>query len=93
MSFDADVIIVGAGPSGLTLAAELARNGINILVLERRDEQVESRAGTLLPRVLEHFDTRGIAEQFIKKTAEIQRNPLRPLMTIPPVCNRQICPI
>ena len=71
MSFDADVIIVGAGPSGLTLAAELARNGINILVLERRDEQVESRAGTLLPRVLEHFDTRGIAEQFIKKTAEM----------------------
>ncbi len=30
-----DVIIVGAGPAGSTLAYELARQGISVLILER----------------------------------------------------------
>ena len=35
---DADVIIAGAGPSGLTLAAELSLAGVRALVLERQTE-------------------------------------------------------
>ena len=31
------VIVVGAGPTGLMLAAELALAGVDCLVLERRD--------------------------------------------------------
>ncbi len=75
---DYDVIVAGGGPSGLTVAAELAGHGARTLVLERRTEGVQSRAGTILPRVLELFDARGIADRFVTKTREISMWPLRP---------------
>jgi 2-polyprenyl-6-methoxyphenol hydroxylase-like FAD-dependent oxidoreductase len=73
-----DVIVAGGGPSGLTMAAELAGSGARTLVLERRTEGVQSRAGTILPRLLELFDARGIAERFIEKTCDIAPYPFRP---------------
>lgn len=75
---DYDVIVAGGGPSGLVVAAELAAHGARTLVLERRTEGVQSRAGTILPRVLELLDARGIADRFIAKTREISPWPLRP---------------
>ena len=73
-----DVIVAGGGPSGLVVAAELAAQGARTLVLERRTEGVQSRAGTILPRVLALLDARGIADRFIQKTREISPWPLRP---------------
>src|SRR4051812_23066479 len=35
MSFDADVIVAGAGPAGSTAALRLARAGVRVLIVER----------------------------------------------------------
>lgn len=61
------VVISGAGPTGLTLAAELARAGIRCRVLEKRGERVPwSRAFGLMPRTLELLDMRGAVQPFLK---------------------------
>lgn len=70
-----DVIVVGGGPSGLVTACEIALQGGSVLVLERRTAPVQSRAGTVLPRVLDLFDARGHAERFIARAREIRPNP------------------
>lgn len=64
-----DVVVVGAGPSGLWLACELALRGIRVCVLERRVEPtIHSRAMTLHPRTLEVFDMRGLVGRFLERT-------------------------
>ncbi|MFA7763358.1 monooxygenase [Streptomyces sp. NRRL S-448] len=63
---DTDVIVVGAGPTGLLLACELALAGVRTLVVERRTEPHQnSRALTLHPRSLELMDLRGLAPRFL----------------------------
>lgn len=64
----ADVTIVGAGPTGLTLAGELALAGVEVDVLERRTttELVGSRARGFHGRTVELLDQRGIAERFLE---------------------------
>lgn len=61
------VVIAGAGPTGLMLAGELALAGVDVAIVERRRsrEVVGARAGGLHPRTLEIFDQRGIAERFL----------------------------
>lgn len=57
----ADVIVVGAGPVGLFLAAELRAGGADVLVLERLTEPTgESRASVLHARTMEIFADRGL---------------------------------
>ncbi|RZS79824.1 2-polyprenyl-6-methoxyphenol hydroxylase-like FAD-dependent oxidoreductase [Phyllobacterium myrsinacearum] len=68
MSDTYDVVIVGGGPSGLWLAAELKLAGIAVCVLERRQEHVtQSRSLTIHGRTLEVLALRGLADRFLAK--------------------------
>lgn len=51
-----DVLVVGAGPVGLTLACELARNGVSCRIIDKAAAPVTtSRALAIFPRTLEVF--------------------------------------
>jgi 2-polyprenyl-6-methoxyphenol hydroxylase-like FAD-dependent oxidoreductase len=61
---DADVIVVGAGPSGLVAALELVRQGVRVRVVDRKPAPVgQSRATIVHARTLEVFDRLGVAEE------------------------------
>ncbi|WP_432095959.1 monooxygenase [Streptomyces sp. bgisy100] len=63
---DIDVIVTGAGPTGLMLACELALAGVRTRVLERRAEpHRNSRALTLHARSVELMDQRGLLDRFL----------------------------
>ncbi|WP_017590939.1 FAD-dependent monooxygenase [Nocardiopsis potens] len=67
-----DVVIVGAGPTGLWLAGELRLGGASVTVLEsRRERDPHSKALTIHPRTIEIFDSRGIAEPFLAEGVRI----------------------
>ncbi|MFF3916334.1 FAD-dependent monooxygenase [Streptomyces sp. NPDC001852] len=62
---DASVIVVGAGPAGLMLAAELRLGGADVIVLERHLRRTgESRGLGFTIRTMEVFDQRGLLNRF-----------------------------
>lgn len=62
------VLIVGAGPTGLTLACELARRHVAVRIIERLIEPAcGSRAKGVQPRSLEILNDLGITETLIPK--------------------------
>jgi hypothetical protein len=63
---DCDVLIVGAGPTGLTLAAHLLARGIHTRVIDKDPGTPRlSRAIGIAPRTLETLDMMGIADRFL----------------------------
>ena len=63
---DYDVAVVGGGPVGMWLAAELHRGGVRPVVLERRAERSRhSKALTIYPRTVEQFALRGLVERWL----------------------------
>lgn len=73
--FDVDVVIAGAGPSGLTVGCEAALGGAKVLILEKRNGPTWSRAGNLAPRVMEIFASRGIIDTVMARAHEIHADP------------------
>ena len=61
---DTDVLIVGAGPTGLMLANQLARRGIRFEIIDRHSGPAQqSRAMAVQARTLEIYSKMGIVEQ------------------------------
>jgi 2-polyprenyl-6-methoxyphenol hydroxylase-like FAD-dependent oxidoreductase len=61
-----EVLIVGAGPTGLLLAGDLADAGVAVTVLERRAEESNlTRAFAVHARTLEMLDARGLADDVV----------------------------
>ncbi|MFC7109458.1 FAD-dependent monooxygenase [Nonomuraea rubra] len=69
-----EVIVVGAGPTGLLLAGDLAESGVAVTVLERRDGTVSnlSRAFGVHARTLEQLDARGLADRLVPMGAALR---------------------
>jgi 2-polyprenyl-6-methoxyphenol hydroxylase-like FAD-dependent oxidoreductase len=64
--YETSVLIVGAGPTGLTLALDLARRGIRFRLLEAAARPFEgSRGKGIQPRTLEIFDDLGVIEALL----------------------------
>ncbi|MFJ9471354.1 FAD-dependent monooxygenase [Streptomyces caniferus] len=64
---DTDVIVVGAGPTGLLLAGDLAEAGLGVTLLERRPAGISNltRALAVHARTLEQLDARGLADELV----------------------------
>ncbi|GAA3234956.1 FAD-dependent oxidoreductase [Actinocorallia longicatena] len=60
---DTRVVVIGAGATGLTLAVDLARRGVEVVIFEKGAEPFAgSRGKGLQPRTLEVFDDLGVVE-------------------------------
>ena len=61
-----DVLIVGAGPTGLMLANQLARRGVRPLVIDRHSGPAQqTRAMAVHARTLEIYAKLGIADRAV----------------------------
>ena len=60
------LLVVGAGPVGLTMANELARHGVRCRIVDQSPVRSEtSKALGIFPRTLEAFSAMGIGDRFI----------------------------
>lgn len=62
--FDSDVLVVGAGPVGLTLATDLAQRGVTVLMAEIREfaQPPNVKCNHVSARSMEHFRRLGVAQ-------------------------------
>jgi 2-polyprenyl-6-methoxyphenol hydroxylase-like FAD-dependent oxidoreductase len=73
MTVQSQVVIIGAGPTGLLLAGDLASAGVPVTLLERRPAQDANltRAFAVHARTLETLDARGVADQLVPTGARV----------------------
>src|SRR5215208_6975566 len=63
-AFDTEVLIVGAGPTGLTLAIDLGQRGIRCLLIEQKDSpQLLPKMERCNARSMEIYRRMGLADQ------------------------------
>src|SRR6266496_262772 len=67
MNQNTDVLIIGAGPTGLSLACQLVRYGIDFVILEKKEGVTpHSKAIGVQARTLEIYDQIGLAQKAVE---------------------------
>jgi 2-polyprenyl-6-methoxyphenol hydroxylase-like FAD-dependent oxidoreductase len=82
-----DVLVVGAGPVGLTLAASLEARGVDVVVLDKASEVANtSRAAVIHARTLEVLHAIDVSDELVRRGVVVPRFTVRDrdraLMTI-----------
>lgn len=76
--YDTDVLVIGAGPTGLALAASLVARGIATTVVDRQAEGANtSRAAVVNARTLEVLEDLDVARRLVKEGVEAPRFTIR----------------
>ena len=64
-----DILIVGAGPVGVTLAIELLRRNISVRLIDLAEEPLKgSRGKGIQPRTLESFDMMDVIDEILQSS-------------------------
>ena len=67
------ILIVGAGPTGMTTAIESKRAGFDVRIIDKRDGLAEhSQALAVQARTLEQFQRYGIADQAVARGRKLR---------------------
>jgi 2-polyprenyl-6-methoxyphenol hydroxylase-like FAD-dependent oxidoreductase len=73
-----DVLIVGAGPTGLTVAISLLSQGRDVTIVDKLEEGANtSRAAVVYPGTLEGLNAHGVAEPLVAKGIRARRFTIR----------------
>ena len=77
---DTQVLVVGAGPVGLFMAAELNRHGVSYRIVDKNDGPTyETRAASIQARTLEILESVSLADEFVQvATAAMPQPPILP---------------
>lgn len=71
---DVRILIVGAGPTGLTAAVELARRGVAPRIIDRKERPTPfSKAVGISPRSLDLLEPSGISQRLLAKGLRIHQ--------------------
>src|ERR1700712_1191824 len=80
MNHDRDhlpVLVIGAGPTGLTAALELSRMGIDVRIVDQAQEpSTTSRALGVQARTLELLRPRGVGDEMLRLGNQVRRTAL-----------------
>src|SRR4051812_49997230 len=67
MATDTQVLVVGAGPVGLFMAAELNRHGVSCRIIDKNEGPThDSRAASIQARTLEILESVSVADEFVQ---------------------------
>jgi len=76
--YDTDVLVIGAGPSGLTLAASLVNKGVATTVVDAQAAGANtSRAAVVNARTLEVLDDLDVSRRLVKEGVQAPRFTIR----------------